>query len=450
MTIRRAIRRALIAIPFAAWLIANLWLECPPGRHRIVAGIQHSTGLETRIGGASFTPWNGVSLYQVVLLQPLPLRTAVTQPFAHIATIRLTPVWRSWIHGKPAMRIWQIDTPRLVVPVEVLADLARAAAPAATAGPPLAATNPPPPATATPLTPATPAAGPPSEPPAPHPAAPQAPAVSLPPTDWLNVLDASFTLISASSGKIMLEVADLGAAIPYDGKPAQATLHIGSIAVANEPVLTDLRACLDWQSPVLSIKPLPTAACGLNFIFAAKAAMLNGIPLQLEAVIPNQALVPFPLPTDGHVEAGSIAAGARFRGLLLAPGSWQGEFIAETTSVSVRIAGHDARFDRGNVLTVLRGGTLSCLDARLIGDGLSLLGNATVLADGQVAAVLRLVAPAETLTAITNHAFPNSPQPPALTALATPQRTALDLEVSGSIGQLSLRLGREGPVINNQ
>ena len=449
MTIRRAIRRALIALPLAAWLVANLWLECPPGRHRIAAGIQRATGLETRIGGASFTPWSGISLYQVVLLQPAPLRAAVSQPFARIAAIRLAPVWRSWIHGKPAMRIWQIDAPQLVVPLEVLADFARSAAPAATAGPPLAAANPPP--TVTPATPATgQPAGQPAGPAAPIPTAPQAPAVSLPPTVWLQLIDASVTLMSASSGRKMLEVSDLGAAIPYDGKPAQATLHAGSLAVANEPALTDIRACLDWQAPVLSIKPLTTEACGLKFIIAAKVAMLNGIPLQFEAMVPNQPLASLLLPGDGHAEAASIAASARFRGLLLAPGSWLGEFVAETTSVSARIAGHDARFDRGNALAVLRGGTLSCLDARLIGDDLSLLGNATVLADGQTAAVLRLVAPPETLSAITIHALPNSQQPPAFTPLATPQRAALDLELSGQIGHLSLRLGRDGPVVSDQ
>ena len=445
MTIRRAIRRTLIALPLAVWLIANLWLESPAGRNRIAAKIQRATGLEVHIGGASFTPWNGLSLYQVILLQPPPLRAAVPQPFAHIATIRLTPVWHSWIHANPAMRIWQIDTPRLVVPLEVLADIARSAAPPSPAGPPVAAANPPPPAT----TPATPATGQPSEPSAPAPTAPPPPEASLPPTVWLNVIDASFTLISASSGKRLLDVTGLDAAIPYDGKPAQATLRLGSITVAHEPPLTDIRAHLDWQSPVLSIKPLTTEAGGCKFILAGKVAMLNGIPLQLEAMAPNQALASTPLPGDGHIAAGTIAASARFRGLLLAPGSWQGEFVAEATSLSARIAGHDAKFDRGNALAVLHGGTLSCLDARLIGDDLSLLGNATVLADGQIAAVLRLVAPPETLSAITSRAFSNCPQPPVLTLLATPQRAALDLELSGQISNLSLRLGREGPVISH-
>lgn len=456
MAIRRAIRRLLIALPPAAWLLANLWLECPSGRNRIAALIQQATGLETRIGGASFTPWRGVSLYQVTLLQPAPLRATVPQPLARIGTIRLTPVWRLWLHGKPAMRIWQIDTLRLVVPVEILAEIARAAPPAA-APPALAAANPPtvaPPAAGPPAAgpPAAgpPAAGPPAaRPPAAPPVATRAPAVSLPPTVWLQVIDASFTLMHASSGRKMLEMSGLEAAIPYDGKPAQTTLRIHSLAVADQAPLTDLAAVLDWQAPVLSLKPLTAEAGGLKCIIAAKVAMLHGIPLQVEAALPNQALAPVRFPDDGHAEAGSVAASARFRGLLLAPGSWQGELVAEATAISAHLAGHDAKFDRGGVFAVMRGATLACPDARLVGDDLSLLGNATVTADGQTAAVLRLVAPPETLTTIARHVFPNTPQAPALTPLASPQRAALDLEVSGSNGQLSLRLGREGPVISH-
>jgi len=87
---------------------------------------------------------------------------------------------------------------------------------------------------------------------------------------------------------------------------------------------------------------------------------------------------------------------------------------------------------------------------RIIGDNLAFLGNATLLADGRLAAAIRMVAPPETATTISQYAFPNSQPPPPLTPLATPQRAALDLEAFGIIGRLSLRLGRDGPVISDQ
>ena len=132
--------------------------------------------------------------------------------------------------------------------------------------------------------------------------------------------------------------------------------------------------------------------------------------------------------------------------MLLAPGTWQGGLVTEARAPAGSLAGHDAIFDHGSAIAVLRGGTLSCIDGRLIGDDLSLLGNATLLADGRAAAALRLVAPPETAAAIASSLFPNLPGPPHLTPLSTPQRSAFDLEAFGNIRQLSIRIGRDGPV----
>jgi hypothetical protein len=259
--------------------------------------------------------------------------------------------------------------------------------------------------------------------------------------------NASFTLISASTGKAWFDVSSLNGAIPLSGNAAESVLRVGSLRIADSPVLSDLTAALDWRFPFLSLKPLETEIHGVKLTLAGKLALLSGLPLQIEAQAPEQKPPSVSLPADGHAEAESIAANARFRGLLLAPGTWQGDLVAEALSPSAHIAGHDAKFDRGSTVTVLRGGMLSCIDARLVGDDLSLLGNATLLADGRGAAVLRLVAPPENVTAIVNRAFPDIPQPPALTDLSTPQRAAFDLEASGNLQQIFLRLGRDGPVL---
>ena len=450
--LRRAIGIGLLGMPAAAFLLGNLWLACPPGRHWIAGKIQHRTGLETRVAGASFTPWNGVCLRQVDLLQPVPLRQDVSGSLARIAIIRLAPVWRSWLHGKPEMRVVEIDSPQLVVPMELLAELVRSHAPATPATPAL-----PPLATASPPTLTQPTLPQPATPPTASTAAPATPAtpsnipaVALPPTTWLHVKNASFTLLAASSGKKWIELSGVSGALPLAGSPATSTLSIHTIQLAGHETLTDLHADLDWKSPVLSLNPLTTDVQGIQLILAAKLAMLNGFPLQLEAQAPRQKLAACPLPADGHIEAASILANARFRGLLLAPGTWQGELVAETTALSGGIAGHEAKFDHGYAVAVLNGGQLSCLDARLIGDDLSFLGNATLLADGRIAAVLRMVAPPEAATAIIHHTFPNMSPPPSPTPLSTPQRTAFDLLASGNIGRLSLQLGQDGPVVELQ
>ena len=84
----------------------------------------------------------------------------------------------------------------------------------------------------------------------------------------------------------------------------------------------------------------------------------------------------------------------------------------------------------------------------MIGDELSLLGNTTLLADGRAAGAARLVAAPETAAAITHRILPVLQGSPSLTALATPQRVAFDVEAFGTISQLFLRLGKDGPIVN--
>ena len=441
--LRRAVWISLLAIPAAAWLLGTVWLSSPSGRDWIAAKIQGRTGMEARVGGASISPWNGVRLDQVELLQPAPLRPAVKEAFARIDSIRLIPVWSSWLRGRLELRAAELDSPRFVVPVELLAELARAQAPATPAAPPLAAATAPPvtPPETGPAAPVTPATPPPVAPETP----PKAPAVSLPPTSWLRLKNASFTVVSASSGRKWIEISGLAASIPVAGSPAQSTLHLRSLHLAEQEIVSDLDATLDWKAPLLSLKPIETEIQGFKVHLAAKLAMLSGVPLQIEVQVPRQNPASLPLPADMHAKVEAVSANARFRGLLLAPGTWQGDFVAEAVSPSARIAGHEAKFERGSAVTVLRGGTLSCIDARLIGDELSFLGNATLLADGRAAAVLRMVAAPETAAAVASRAFPNIPQPVSLTPLSTPQRAAFDLEASGALGRIVLRFGKDGP-----
>jgi hypothetical protein len=438
---RRRLAIGIVALPPVALLLVNLWLASPFGCSWLAGKLQARTGLEARVGSASVTPWNGIILKQVQLRQPVPLRTSVREPLARIERIQLAPIWRSWLRGRRELQSVALDSPQLVVPMELLADLARSQSPKATAppavaaGPAIAATpkpnnNPPPPVAA----------------PVPQPA-PQAPAITLPPTGWLRLTNASFTLLSAGSGKQWFQISRVSGAIPVSGSPAQSGLHIGAIRAAGDEVLTGARLSLDWTAPLLSLKPIEIKIREFKLQLAGKIGALGGLPLQIEVQLPAQKPTPVTLPGDGLAEAESITANARFRGFLIAPGTWQGELVAEALSPKARMAGNNAAFDHGRAVTVLRGGTLSCVDARLIGDDLSLLGNATVLADGRCAGVLRLVSPPENAKSIASRVFPQIPQPPQLTPLSTPQRAAFDLEAFGNIRQIFLRLGKDGPVM---
>jgi hypothetical protein len=196
------------------------------------------------------------------------------------------------------------------------------------------------------------------------------------------------------------------------------------------------------------MEPMEIESGPIKFRLAGKIARFSGLPLQIEAHIPKQALPEFPAPFGAKAAAESITVNAVFRGLLLSPGTWQGDFVAESLVPSIQITAQPTKFDRGSAIIVLRNGVLSCVDARLIGDEISLLGNATLLPDGRAAGAARLVAAPDTVTAIASRIFPTIANGPSLTPLATQQRAAFDLEAFGSTANLFLRLGREGPVVS--
>lgn len=426
----------LIGLPALALLLGNLCLSSPWSRRWIAGKIQARTGLEARVSAISWTPWSGAALGGVELLQPAPLRPLVADPLVHIQTLRLSPVWQAWLRGRYEIRSISLESPRLVLPVELLSYLAGSSAPPAP--PPVVTT---PPVTAPPLPPTPPEVIIPRPPPSVLP--PQ-------PTGWLHLKNASFALVHAGSRRTLTEISAVGGSIPVSGGAAQSALKIGRVAVFGKEIAAQVATTLEWKPPLLSLKPVETKIAGYPFLLAAKIATLGGLPLQIEAQLPRQPLAALAIPLDGQVDAASISASLRFRGLLLAPGTWQGDLVAEAESPTLRLAGNDSKFDRGSTVTVLRGGVFSCVDARLTGDALSLLGNATLLADGRVAAAARVVAPPETVVAIARRVFPNIPAEPALTPLATPQRAAFDVELSGRLGQLQIQLGKDGPIVNFQ
>jgi hypothetical protein len=448
--IRRGSRRwrrvvlILLAFPAIALLLGNLLLASPWSCRWIAGKIQGRTGLETRVAGASWSPWNGASLNGLEFLQPVALRAVVKDPLLKCTSVRVTPVWRAWLRGRLEVRNIELDTPKILLPLEVISSLAGTPAPpTTTAAPPVATTPPQPPTTQPVPPPPAPPAGPPAVAMA---APPQAPPQQ--PTGWLRLKNASFAIVHAGSRRTLLEFSNTRGSIPISGNSAQSTLEIGGISALGNPLFTELSANLDWTSPLLSLKPLDLVVGGYKWVFAAKIAKFSGLPLQIEAQLPRQPLAPFALPFNGIAAAESIAANARFRGLLLAPGSWHGDLLAEAASPTIRLGGHDAKFDKASSVTVLRGGILSWVDARMIGDELSLLGNATLLADGRLAGAARVVASPESAAGIANRTFPILQGAPSLTPLSTPQRSAFDVEAFGNISQIFLRLGKDGPVIN--
>ncbi|MES2923337.1 MAG: hypothetical protein V4819_17410 [Verrucomicrobiota bacterium] len=438
---RRAIP-ALLGLPVLMFLLGNLVLSSAWSCRWIATKIQLRTGLEARVGGASWSPWNGASISGLELLQPAPLRALIKEPLVEIDRVRVTPVWPAWLRGRIEIRSIELETPRFVLPVELMSHLAAPPQPPSTPTAPPVVPTAPPPAVIQPAAPPPPVAS--VEPQK----LPPRPALPPQPTGWLRLKNASFAIVHAGSIHPLLEISKTSGAIPISGDSAQSILKIGGVSAFGKEAISNLATTLDWTFPLLSLKPVETEIDGYQFLIAAKIGALSGLPVQLEAQLPRQALAAFAVPFDGQAAAESIAANLRFRGLLLAPGTWQGDLVADASAPNIRVAGHETKFDKASAVIVLRGGLLSCVDARLISDDVSVLGNASLLADGRAAGAARLVATPESVSTIVSRIFTNLTSPPSLTPLATPQRAAFDLEAFGAIGRLFLRLGKDGPIVN--
>jgi len=267
------------------------------------------------------------------------------------------------------------------------------------------------------------------------------------PTGWIRIRHASLRLIAVGSALPLVDLGDLTGELPVAGDAARSSVSLANLKVHGMVLLRDFRASLAWQAPVLSLNPAAATLLGMHCQVAGKLALRSGLPLLLEVQVPRQSPSPFSLPGGGQATAEQLACSGQFRGLAMAPASWQGDWVAESATVSIQTGDHHGTFDRSSCYIALRGGALSCVDARLVGDELSLLGNATLLADGRAAGVVRLVAPDEAVFGIVKRLFPTTAAIPALTPMATPQRVACDLEGFGNLSALQVRLGQNGPIV---
>jgi hypothetical protein len=183
----------------SAFMLSNLLLHTPWARGWIAKKIERQTGLESRVAGASWSPWGGASVHGIELLQPTALHAAIASPLARIDTLQVAPDWRAWLRGRLDVRSISLETPQLVIPLELLSHLTQSSAPQTPAPPAAPAAQPP-----------VAAAQPPAATPPPVAAAPlQVPAPQSQPTGWIHLKNASFSLVSFRSKTPLFEIPDI-------------------------------------------------------------------------------------------------------------------------------------------------------------------------------------------------------------------------------------------------
>jgi len=458
---------AVVAMsPVALFFLSNLWLALPWGREWIAGKITARTGLSARIDGATWSPWAGISLEGVAIDRPLSMKGCTAEPLLHVASIHAMPVWKACLQRRLEFQSVEVDSPRAVVPIGLLARPAPVQVPVVPAVPAAVAVTPVPaiiprangssggPPLVAPFTIAEPDPAPPQT--AVSPVAVERIPDHLPPlppghtgaTAWLNIRSGSFSLVTNGENHPLVELSGIHANIPVGGDAADSEAVIASITAFGETVTADVHLPLRWESPMFQLGPLDQELAGLPCRFAAKTALVPALPLQFEMDLSGKEKRSWCLPGGFQLEASGVRAVMRFSGLLSTPATWQGECLAESGLCSASEKNHAPYdFDHGRMLAILRGGVLTCGDLRLVGDNLSLLGNGTLLADGREAAVVRVVAEPSVAKTISDR-LERAGRSMAFGQLGTPDRLASDLVLHRSPEGFSLELGQGGDTID--
>lgn len=429
-------------VPALFLLGVNVWLATSPGRKWIAGKIGGKTGLQTDVGWSSVTPWSGVTIHKLSLAQPEALRAGVPAPLAEVERIRLSPVWKACLHGHLEVHDMDLDSPHITLPLELLAHLgAFPKPPHAVASQPPIVPQPPgiqppvaqnpspqqPPATAKPITPAAPS----------------------PPTGWIRLRNASFSLVTAGhAANPVIRIACVDGDIPAAGAAAESKLRIAEITCLRGYRISPPEIPLRWQEPELTFSESKWDLSGWKISLGAKCALRPGLPFLVEMLLPKQD-GSWHVPSFARLETKITSGNAmgRFGGFAVAPSTWQGDFAVGTEKLTLPFQDH-LSFEQTGVLLGLRSGIAACRDARAIGESASFLGNATVLADGRCAAVLRVVLHPDSARNIierTNAILPGTSW--GFAPMGAPDRLFADISAHGTLDHITVTLGGNGSAL---
>ncbi|MDP4847103.1 MAG: hypothetical protein NWR51_07560 [Akkermansiaceae bacterium] len=443
---------AAFLLPSIGFGLSNLFLLSPKGRTYISSRITARIQLDTSVQGTTWSPWNGITVYGVRVEQPRELRGEISKPLISIQSVHLDPVWKQVLRKRLDLKGIDLVKPNITLPIELLSMIPTSQPDTELAmdTPPDLAMNQPSPQQTTPST--TPPAVVPA-PTEPQPTPPQPPTIETPappeitaPTRFIRLTDARLRIVTTMSKSPLYEVLGLTGSIPFAGKKTQTSLVTGAISTLGNKIAEDMKIPLDWNAPALTSNPNNGKVFGIDTTTGIQLALTQGLPLRIIASIPEQKDKEVSIGQSTGMKLGAVAGQGIFQGFLAYPASWQGQALVRSMSIDGKHLGNETHFDSGHALFVFRNGALSCVDARLNGEDISILSNATLLSDGRGAAVMRIVAAPETLGAISSFTDPTG-SPPYFTPLHTPQRAALDLQIFGRLGEFHYKPNPKAPPI---
>jgi hypothetical protein len=447
---KRRIRNILLGLactPPVLLAAGNLVLATPWAKTRLAKEVELRTGLETRIGRASWTPWGGAFLGDLRLLQPEPLRLIVPEPLLEVEGVTVHPRWQPLLEGDLQLAKVRLDRPRAAISLEMLANLApKESRPPATA-PQVAAKAPVQSSPAPTLGPVAPETTQPERPPgAPASANANPPRSTGRGTTWIEIADAELDLFLGATN--IIKLGGLAGKVPLGGDPATGHCSAKSILAVGQTLAGDLDLPLVWKGPELRIGPREIVIAGARMRAEAALGRLPGIPFVADLQVAEQSIDASDVFQTRKPRVSRFTAKAQGSGFLTAPGSWKGAAVAQAEDLALETSGSELLFSEAGFTCMLEGGTLHCPDARLVGESISLLGNATIRTDGEGSAVLRAVMPPEVAAMWRGRlAKLEVAVPPVFTEMESPDRLYIDLRWVSYPGGSGIEFGSGGPVV---
>ncbi len=469
---RRVLRLGgwLIVALLGLLVAGRLWLAGPWARDWLAGRLEARIGLPVSIDSLAWWPASGVVLGGVEVGQPEALRDALGEPLLRVERLRVWPRYRSLLSPADRVAGIELDQPRLVIAVEMLATLGAGAmesAPAVETIPAVAlndadleagvgreAPDDPSPV----ATPAPDGAGG-SDPDGAgglDPAGAGDPGPDRPPgeatiasaaerTHWATLRGGSMTLVGLGVRWGALE--GIEADLPWGPGTATGRVEIDALELGREGRAGALSGVIRNGPAGLEMTIQENSGKLLQLTGNLTLANKRGLPFRVRLGVRRERPVELLRPDGNGVRCEGFAVQGAMMGWLTAPASWQGAAGGTVERPAMAWGPLRAEFADGEVQLQLAGGRLGVPSARLSSAQHSLLGNGRLDREGG-AAVLRLVVPPEHVGAIRNWVAERTGGARIrFESFDPPDRRYADLEAVSSPEGWQVELGAGGTVL---
>lgn len=434
---------------------ANFLLE------RFLEGeLKKRTRLEWSMASATWSPWGGIRLREVVAELPSQLEEKIA-PVVRVQRVEVYPYWSTVFQKRPEFREVVVEKPEGNIPIELISLLLAEKGQSKQAEP-ILPTLPKPKDPVVPVEPNKKDEKKPndkvSEKPKPQKVEQQgSPAVeekvekSLP--SRIIVRNGRCRFYSMAAGQTDLLIEGFTLDLPISGPEAEGVVTSKSVSFSGQQVLGTISHVARWKEPYLDFPAQETEWQGLKFLYGGRLQLKGGTRYSVALQGQPGKMQDFELSewTGGRVGIEQVKTFlVRSDGDLRRPGTWRADVLADVRGVNLvqkdRNLGH--RFDLGQFVAVFRQGSLQIADMRLRSERLSLLGNGIVRADGHLWSVLRVVADPEisemmTRVAVGSH-LSRGWMSKWMRPMGTPDRYYRDLHFQGRLPQVFVDVGKKG------